>query len=143
MPPVTILEIPVFSPLANLAFALRREVFIDEQKVADEEFDAADLTATHVVAIAEGDVVAVLRMIREAEHVRIGRVAVRRSWRGQGIGHALVSAALERARARGDTRFWLSAQADKVGFYTRLGFIAYTAPEDDGSGIPHVKMKTY
>lgn len=143
MSDLTLLTVPAFSPLCNLAFALRRAVFIEEQRVADDEFDADDLTATHMVAIAAGDVVGTLRLIAEPEHTRIGRVAVARHCRGQGIGQRLMVAALEAARARGESRFWLSAQADKVGFYTRLGFTAYTAPEDDGSGIPHVKMKTY
>jgi predicted GNAT family N-acyltransferase len=75
MPQLTILAVPVFSPLCNLAFALRRAVFIEEQRVADDEFDAHDLTATHFVAILEGAVVGTLRLIEMPDHIKIGRVA--------------------------------------------------------------------
>lgn len=143
MPDVVLAVVPVFSPVGNLAFALRRAVFIDEQQVEDEEFDVDDLKATHLVAIAEGAVVGTLRIIALPEHTRIGRVAVRRDWRGRGIGARLMARAMEIARDRGETRFWLAAQADKTGFYQRFGFVAYGESEDDGSGIPHLKMKTY
>lgn len=142
MPP-TILAVPVFSPLCNLAFALRREVFIDEQQVQDEEFDAHDLTATHFVAIAAGTVVGALRLIETPEHIRIGRVAVARRARGNGIGRALMQHAMAHARAAGHLRFALSAQHDKAGFYESLGFRVVGPPADDGSGILHVEMRTY
>ena len=139
----TILAVPVFSPLCNLAFALRRAVFIDEQQVEDEEFDAHDLTATHFVAIVAGDVVGTLRLIETAEHIKIGRVAVAKSARGLGIGRQLMQHAMEHARATGHTRFALNAQHDKAGFYQTFGFHPVSDPADDGSGILHVEMRTY
>jgi predicted GNAT family N-acyltransferase len=142
MPP-TILAVPVFSPLCNLAFALRREVFIDEQQVQDEEFDAHDLTATHFVAIAAGAVVGTLRLIETPDHIRIGRVAVARLARGNGIGRALMQHAMDHARAAGHSRFALSAQHDKTRFYESLGFRIVSPPADDGSGILHVEMRTF
>ena len=66
--------------------ALRREVFVREQHVpASEEFDSYDLTATHVVAVDDGDVVGALRVLFLPEHVKIGRVVVRQTARGQGV----------------------------------------------------------
>jgi len=143
MPALTILAVPVFSPLCNLAFALRRAVFIDEQQVQDEEFDAYDLTAIHFVAIADGDVVGTLRLIELPEHTKIGRVAIAKSVRGHGYGRTLMQHAMDTARAIGQSRFALSAQHDKTGFYQSLGFRAVTEPADDGSGILHVEMRTY
>jgi predicted GNAT family N-acyltransferase len=140
---VTILVVPVFSPLCNLAFALRRAVFIDEQQVEDEEFDAHDLSATHFVVIVDGAVVGTLRLIETAEHMKIGRVAVAKSVRGLGIGRQLMQHAMDHARAAGHTRFALNAQHDKTGFYETFGFHPVSAPADDGSGIPHVEMRTY
>jgi predicted GNAT family N-acyltransferase len=140
---LTILTVPVFSPICNLAFALRREVFIVEQKVQDDEFDADDLTATHVVAIADGAVVGTLRIIVMDKHTKIGRVVVRRDMRGQGVAKAMLELALTLARARGETRFWLAAQADKLRVYESVGFVAYGEEFDDGSGIMHRAMKTY
>ena len=143
MPTLTILAVPVFSPLCNLAFALRRAVFIDEQQVADDEFDAYDLTATHFVAIVEGEVIGTLRLIETPEHVKIGRVAIAKSARGHGHGRTLMLHAMDAARARGQSRFALNAQADKAGFYQTLGFHPVSQPADDGSGILHVQMRTY
>ena len=140
---VTILHVPVFSPLCNLAFALRRAVFIDEQRVADDEFDAHDLTATHFVAIIDGAVVGTLRLIATPEHMKIGRVAVAKSARGLGLGRQLMQHAMNHARAAGHTRFALGAQHDKTGFYEAFGFRAVREPADDGSGILHVEMRTY
>ena len=143
MPNVTILSVPVFSPLCNLAFALRRAVFIDEQQVADDEFDAHDLTATHFVAIVEGAVVGTLRLIETSEHVKIGRVAVAKSARGLGLGRQLMQHAMDHARAANQSRFALNAQHDKTGFYETFGFRPLSEPADDGSGILHVEMRTY
>lgn len=143
MPDVTILVVPVFSPIANLAFALRREVFIDEQNVQDDEFDAHDLSAVHIAAIAGGAVVGTLRIITLPEHTKIGRVVVRRDLRGGGIGRQLIAFAMDHARAGGASRFALTAQADKIGFYARFGFVAHGEPYDDGSGNLHRDMRTY
>ena len=143
MPHLTILVVPVFSPLCNLAFALRREVFIEEQQVQDAEFDEHDLTAMHLVAIAEGAVVGTLRLIETGDHIKIGRVAVARPSRGRGYGRELVQQAMALARSAGYTRFALSAQHDKARFYESLGFRVVSEPADDGSGILHVEMRTY
>lgn len=141
---ITILTVPVFSTLGNAAFALRREVFVIEQAIPEsEEFDADDLTATHLVAIAAGNVVGTLRIIYQPEHAKIGRVVVSQLWRGRGISTLLLRRAMDLARAKGETRFYLTAQHDKLAVYEKLGFVAFGTPFDDGSGILHLEMKTY
>jgi predicted GNAT family N-acyltransferase len=143
MTSLTILPVPVFSTLCNAAFALRREVFVLEQNVPeDEENDAYDLTATHFVAIEAGEVVGALRLIILPEHVKIGRVAVRRSSRGRGIAKALIAHAMDHARILGHKRFYLTAQSDKLGFYEALGFAAF-GPEFQDGGMPHRAMRDY
>lgn len=143
MSDVVILPVPVFSLLSNAAFALRREVFVWEQKVPEaEEHDAYDLTATHFVAISAGDVVGTLRLIDMDEHVKIGRVAVRQQFRGKGIARKLIAAGMAHARAHGRERFYLTAQSDKLGFYESLGFVAF-GPEFMDGGMPHRAMRDY
>jgi predicted GNAT family N-acyltransferase len=140
----TILIVSVGSLLGNAAFALRREVFVFEQAVPEEEeLDVHDLTATHFVAIDAGDVVGTLRLIFEPVHVKIGRVVVHRYFRGRGIGKEMIMAAMQHARGEGHERFYLAAQADKTPFYEQFGFTAYGDLFDDGSGIMHRAMKTY
>jgi len=143
MPSLTILVVPPFSDLGNAAFALRREVFVVEQKVpAAIENDADDFTATHFVALADGDVVGTLRLLEKPEHTKIGRVAVRMSRRGEGIARALMLAAMEHARSKGSDRFYLTAQTDKIGLYEKLGFAAF-GPEFEDGGMSHRAMRTY
>jgi predicted GNAT family N-acyltransferase len=140
---IAILRVPVFSTLCNAAFALRREVFVWEQHVPpQEENDADDLTATHFVAIAEGEVVGTLRVIQKPEHAKIGRVAVRQHWRGRGIAKKLMLAAMQFARDNGQDRLYLTAQTDKLGLYEKLGFVAFGEVFQDG-GMPHLAMRTY
>lgn len=143
MTDLAILRVPVFSTLCNAAFALRREVFVWEQKVPEaEENDSYDLTAIHFVAILEGEIVGTLRLITQPEHVKIGRVAVKKEFRSRGIAKKLIAAAMAAARAEGQERFYLTAQSDKLGFYTALGFAAF-GPEFYDGGMPHRAMRDY
>lgn len=138
-----ILVVPVYSLLCNAAFALRREVFVWEQKVPEEEeHDTYDMTATHFVALAEGEVVGTLRLIDLPEHTKIGRVAVRQAFRGRGIARKLIGKAMDHARQKGQARFYLTAQSDKLGFYESLGFVAF-GPEFMDGGMPHRAMRDY
>ena len=138
-----ILAVPLASDLGALGLELRREVFIVEQNVPEDvERDAYDATATHVIALLDGNVVGVLRILFLPEHVKIGRVAVARSARGKGIAMRLMNFAMALARARGETRFYLTAQTDKLALYEKLGFVAFGEEFEDG-GMPHLAMKTY
>lgn len=142
-PDILVFEVPVFSMLCNAAFRLRHEVFVFEQNVpADMENDADDLTATHFVAVAAGEVVGTLRVVFKPEHAKIGRVAVARDWRGRGIARTMMLTAMDRCRARGVDRFYLAAQIDKLGLYEKLGFTAFGERFLD-AGIPHLAMRTY
>ncbi|MFP5077347.1 GNAT family N-acetyltransferase [Rhizobium sp. YIM 134829] len=137
----TIFTVPLFSDLCNLGFRLRRQVFIAEQGVPpEEEFDALDLTAHHLVAVLDGSVCGVLRVLAGEDPVRIGRVAVAREARGRGVGAALIRRVLTEFEAVADGRFTLSAQADKLGFYESFGFRASGEPYLD-CGIPHQTMQ--
>lgn len=138
-----ILAVPLFSDLGNLGLALRRDVFIHEQHVPPElEFDSYDLTATHVVAVLDGDVVGCLRIVFLDEHAKFGRVVVAASARGRGIASRMMVFAMELARSRGESRFYLTAQSDKLALYEKLGFVAF-GDEFDDAGMPHFAMKTY
>ena len=143
MSDLTILTVPVFSSLANLAFNLRREVFVIEQKVPpDLENDEEDLTAIHMVAIQDGDVCGALRIVKRPEHYKIGRVAVGLPYRGKGIAKAMMLRAMDDHRDACGNRFYLTAQTDKVSLYEKLGFKAY-GEEFMDAGIPHLAMKNY
>jgi predicted GNAT family N-acyltransferase len=86
--------------------------------------------------------VGTLRLIDKPEHVKIGRVAVRRHFRGRGIARQMMLAAMEHAKARGRDRFYLTAQSDKLAMYEKLGFTAF-GPEFQDGGMPHRAMRSY
>ena len=143
MSEITVLRVPAFSSLCNLAFNIRREVFVWEQHVPEElEHDEYDATATHFVAIIEGEVVGTLRVVDLPEHAKIGRVAVRAQFRGRGVAKAMMLAAMQAARDGGQDRLYLTAQTDKLAMYEKLGFVAFGEVFDD-AGMPHRAMRTY
>jgi predicted GNAT family N-acyltransferase len=125
------------------AFAIRREVFVVEQRISEAlEFDGRDGAARHLVARRGGAPVGSLRL-RLLEHGRVAkieRVAVRAAARGHKVGHALLAAALELARAAGAAEARLHAQCTVQGFYGALGFVA-KGPVFIEDGIPHVAMR--
>jgi predicted GNAT family N-acyltransferase len=138
-----ILAVPLDSALGRLGAALRTEVFVGEQHVPPElERDAYDAVATHIVALIEGDVVGVLRIVFLPEHAKFGRVAVARIARGRGVASAMMRFAMDLAGSRGESRFYLTSQLDRVGMYQRLGFVAFGAQFTE-AGMPHIQMKTY
>lgn len=140
---IEIVRVPYASTLGRAALALRHEVFVVEQHVPVElEIDADDPDATHFVAICEGEIVGTLRVAFKPEHAKICRVAISREHRGRGIARHLMIVAIDYCKGRGVDRFYLSSQVDKVGFYEKLGFVAF-GPQYMDAGIPHLAMKTY
>lgn len=118
---------------------IRLEVFVREQQVPESlEWDELDAHSAHL--LARGPTGEAIGCARLTPHGKIGRVAVRQPWRGQGIGAALVRALVDRARAQGLTEVALDAQVNAIAFYEREGFTAYGDIFDD-AGIPHRAMR--
>ncbi len=104
------------------AAPIRNDVFVEEQGVpAHLELDGADADCTHVLAFdRDGQAIATARLMPDG---RIGRMAVRRAWRGHGVGSALLHALLEQAARQGMARVYLHALRQACGFYARHGFV--------------------
>jgi predicted GNAT family N-acyltransferase len=123
--------------------AIRRTVFIDEQRVPEAlEWDADDADALHLLATrADGAAIGCARLLRN-DHLcgHIGRMAVLPGWRGRGVGRALLAAAINLARTQGHVTLRLSAQMHAAGFYAEAGFAAVGAPYEE-AGIPHIAMQ--
>ncbi len=118
---------------------IRFEVFVDEQKVpAEIELDEMDALSIHAVAYDEaGQPLATGRLLPDGH---IGRMAVRRAGRGQGVGGAVLQALIEAARQRGDREVILNAQTHAAPFYARYGF-AREGEEFMEAGIAHITMR--
>ena len=128
--------------LGREAREIRTEVFVDEQRIpADMEWDDADTGAVHAVAFNRfGAALATGRLLEHVPGVaKIGRMAVRQTVRGSGVGHAVLDALLLAARQRGDREAVLHAQLSAAPFYGRAGFTP-RGPVFDEAGIPHVEM---
>jgi len=73
----------------------------------------------------------------ESRPVRIGRVCTAKDARGQGLGAALMTAALAHI---GEVDTVLDAQVQAQGMYARFGYVPVGDPFDE-DGIPHITMR--
>jgi predicted GNAT family N-acyltransferase len=117
---------------------LRIAVFVDEQSVpADIEHHDWDAHCRHALAVdAAGRVLGTGRLLPDGH---IGRMAVARDARGNGVGSSLLQALVAEAARRGQRHLQLSAQLVAAPFYARHGF-AVSGPEYLEAGIVHVPM---
>ena len=121
---------------------IRRKVFVEEQGF-QKEFDEIDLTAEHLV-LYDGDIPkAVGRMFREDPQkpvYTIGRIAVLKEFRGEGLGRIVVEELERQAKKEGGTAMKLSAQCRAQKFYEKLHYDAAGDIYYD-EFCPHICMK--
>jgi predicted GNAT family N-acyltransferase len=118
--------------------AVRRSVFIKEQKVPEEiEWDDADDNAYHVLAATrDGRPIGTGRLRLDCT---IGRMAVIKQWRGRGVGSAILALLIDLARKEGCTELKLHSQTHALEFYLRFGFAPFGERFEE-AGIPHQAM---
>lgn len=118
--------------------SLRRQVFIVEQSVPqEEEWDGRDLESLHWLATdLDGKAVGTARLLPEGQ---IGRMAVLDEYRGKGIGRALLEQAIDKACKLEFSSVYLHAQSHALEFYQKAGFIA-DSKEFLEADIPHRRM---
>lgn len=117
---------------------VRREVFIVEQQVPEEEeWDADDPVSVHVLAVQNREPVGTGRLTPAG---KIGRLAVTGRLRGRGLGTRILRALLQESWHRGLLEVTLHAQVQALPFYEKLGFRAEGDVFDE-AGIPHRKMR--
>ena len=128
-----------WATLGQDATAIRFEVFVDEQKVpAEIELDDMDAVCLHAVAYDEaGNAIGTGRLLPDGH---IGRMAVRQPGRGTGVGGAILTLLMDKARARGDAAVVLNAQIVAAPFYARHGFVQL-GEQFEEAGIAHVEMR--
>jgi predicted GNAT family N-acyltransferase len=123
------------------ALDLRHEVFVVEQHVpVEEEYDEHDDTALHLVAVADGRVVATARVVMEGATAKLGRVAVAQTARRRGIASRLIALSEAEARARGAARLVLAAQTGALPLYEKAGYAAYGERFMDAN-LEHLMME--
>ncbi len=113
------------------AFALRTRVFVGEQGVPPEiEQDGREGECRHVVVYDESNaaaaaVVATGRLLPGQGYAKVQRVAVAIERRGTGLGRVVMDGLEAVAREAGFHLIRLSSQESAIGFYERLGYVAF------------------
>ena len=130
-----------WADLRTRALPLRLSVFVQEQGVPIElEQDEQDELATHAIVQSALEVLATGRVvIVHPGLAKIGRLAVVKPKRGQGLGRVVLQALIEQAHRLGAKSVKLHAQCDAVRFYESAGFVSQGQPFDE-AGIQHVLM---
>ncbi len=135
------IELGDWQDMRRWAEPLRFAVFVEEQKVpAEIELDRFDALSVHAVAFDASDNAVAVGTGRLLPDGHIGRMAVAKSARGNGVGSALLKALMDEARRHGHAQAVLSAQMHAIGFYRRHGYLVQGDPYDD-AGIAHVDMR--
>jgi len=124
----------------NIAYQIRREVFIGEQGVPEElEMDELDKDAIHVLAYVDGVPAGCARMLLNGTEAKIGRVAVRKNMRKSGIGTGMCKLLIAIAEDSGVQTIYVNAQLTAENFYASLGFKREGCTFFE-AGIEHVRM---
>ena len=139
-----IIVLPISNPIdLESAFAIRREVFVEEQHVsAEEEYDEFEDISTHFLARSDGTPCGTARWRRTSNGVKLERFAVLKAFRGMGVGKALVKAVLEDVFSQQPEpieRIYLHAQVTAMPLYSSFGFVSI-GPMFEEAGIQHYKM---
>jgi predicted GNAT family N-acyltransferase len=142
------LSVETWPKVQAQASAIRREVFILEQKVPEElELDGLDDQAWHVLILEKNIPVATGRLLVELDEInlikpvgRIGRMAVLKNHRGKGLGSKLLAALIDKGLELGLNEFYLHAQLTAQPLYAKLGFIGEGEIFEE-AGIDHQTMR--
>jgi len=138
---------------------LRQNVFILEQNCLYPDLDGFDSDCIHTLLYSRSllnsalntketkthseELLAYLRIIPPSEHhgeMALGRVVVKKNYRGQGLSRVLLRAGIKKAyELYPNAQLVLSGQAHLKSLYESLGFSAQGAIYDE-DGIPHQKF---
>ncbi|MYN69699.1 GNAT family N-acetyltransferase [Streptococcus suis] len=122
---------------------LRTNVFVVEQACPYPEVDGKDPNCLHLLGTDEGELVAYLRILPAGlsyDEVSIGRVVIKSSHRGKGLGRSMMEQAIRYITNEWkESQIKIGAQAHLEKFYSSLGFepVSEVYLEDD---IPHLDM---
>lgn len=124
------------------AFAVRRQVFVEEQGVTeDEEYDGLDSEALQIVVKDGERVIGTARVqFPAANEAKIERMAVLKPFRNKGIGSRIMAFLHKELKNRQVEEAVLHAQYPVIAFYRSCGFEETGSPFRE-AGIKHIKMQ--
>ncbi len=123
----------------EIAFDIRRKVFVDEQHVSrEEEYDQFENTSTHYLVYRDDAPVGTARWRKTDTGIKLERFAVLKAHRNSGAGTVLLDQVLEDV-ASSEQQIYLHAQITAVNFYLKADFVI-EGDEFTEAGIRHFKM---
>ena len=121
----------------EIAFEIRKQVFVIEQNVSQERESMDDEDAIHYVATVNGEPAGAARYRIMEKGAKIERIAVLNTFRGKRIGEAILLKILE--DLKNEEKVYLYAQVNASQFYIKNGF-RQTDNYFLDAGIEHVEM---
>lgn len=123
----------------NAAFAIRRKVFMEEQKVDErEEFDDFEQTSIHYLVLHDDKPVGTARWRITTDGIKLERFAVLKEYRNVRAGRTVLLKVLDDVLPL-KKKIYLNAQVAAMNFYAREGFVAEGEMFME-AGIEHFKM---
>ena len=102
---------------------IRQKVFIEEQNVMSQlEWDGMDEEAIHFLAFKNEKAIGCARAFVIENFMQLGRMAVLKEYRGEGVGTALIEKAITTAKLNQLSAIYISAQCHAIDFYKKFGF---------------------
>jgi len=124
--------------ILNEAFNIRKQVFVIEQQVDEQEEYEFEDVSTHFIAKIGDEYAGTARWRKTENGVKLERFAVLEKFRSLGVGSALLQAVIADIPAE-HTYLYLHAQLTAMGLYAKFGFVE-TGPMFEEAGIKHFKM---
>lgn len=116
---------------------IRTQVFICEQGITEaDEWDDQDVISQHFVIYDQDQPIATARLLQNHS---VGRVAVVKAYRGQGLGQMIMLEIISYAQKQRLSVLTLSSQVHAISFYEKLGFTVQGNSYDE-CGISHIEM---
>ena len=147
------MTVPIERVPAADTIPLRHRVLRSHQDISEVALPGDDDPETgHFAAIDEGEVIGTASVRREPPPWpppppaatlpawRLRGMATADGRRGEGIGGAVLAAAVAHVAASGGGLLWCSARQPAEAFYRRAGFEVIGEPWDDPDLGPHVAM---
>ncbi len=132
--------------MLQAVFQIREEVFVIEQQVDPaEEYDEFEDSSVHFLANVDDKPAGTARWRFTQNGVKLERFAVRKPFRGIGVGQALVREVVADISAHPEAKgkcLYMHAQLDAMPLYAKFGFQKVGEMFEECQ-IQHFKMELY
>ncbi|MFA9463448.1 MAG: GNAT family N-acetyltransferase [Velocimicrobium sp.] len=123
-------------------FAIRREVFVKEDKLLEcNEFDGLDTMCVHALISVEGKNLGTGRILYNGDEYRIGHICILKEERGKKYGDFIVRMLIDKAFLSGADEIMVGSKISAVSFYETIGFVKIGEEYRDASGVLRIDMK--